>query len=78
MNKDKIKKTQLLSDLGRFKGKKITITFIDGKSITGKLTSFDDVGNCVLRRCGDWNYGNTVVCLGRSIVLVCMNTPYIL
>lgn len=78
MNKDKNKKIQLLNDLSRFRGKKITVTFIDGKSVTGKLASFDEVGNCVLKRCGEWDHGDMVVCLGRSIVLVCLNTPYVL
>lgn len=75
-NKDK--KVQLLSDLGRFKGKKITVTFVDGKSVTGKLSAFDDVANCVLKRCEGWEYGSAVVCLGRSIVLVSLDVPYVL
>lgn len=78
MDKKKDRKVQLLSDLSRFKDKKITITFVDGKSITGKLCAFDDVANCVLKRCMEWEYGDTVVCLGRSIVLVSLNIPYIL
>jgi U6 snRNA-associated Sm-like protein LSm7 len=77
-HKDKNKRIQLLNDLGRFKGKKITLTFIDGKSLTGRLASFDEVGNCVLKKCGEWVYGESVVCLGRSIVLVCMGTPHVL
>ena len=77
-HKDKNKRIQLLNDLGRFKGKKITVTFIDGKSLTGRLLSFDEVGNCVLKKCGEWVYGESVVCLGRSIVLVSMGVPHVL
>jgi U6 snRNA-associated Sm-like protein LSm7 len=76
MNKEK--RTQLLSDLGRFRGRKITITFVDGRSITGKLASYDEIANCVLEKCTAWEYGKHVVCMGRAIVLVSMNVPHVL
>jgi U6 snRNA-associated Sm-like protein LSm7 len=76
MNKEK--KVQLLSDLGRFKGKRVTITFVDGRSITGRLVSHDEIANCVLEKCGSWEYGRNVVCMGRAIVLVSMNAPHVL
>lgn len=78
MDRGKDRRVQILNDLSRFRGKRITITFVDGRSVTGKLSAFDDVANCVLRRSGEWEYGHSVVCLGRNIVLVSLDVPYIL
>lgn len=69
MNKD-LKKNPLFSDLGKFRGKKITVILTNGQTIYGKLVSFDDACNIILEKCSDWVYGKNVMCLGKCLSLV--------
>lgn len=69
MNKE-IKNIPLFSDLGKFKGKKITVVLSNGLTVYGKLISFDETCNIILEKCIDWEYGKSVMCLGKCLSLV--------
>lgn len=77
-NTEKDKKSPLIGDLARFKHKRITITFVDGKSVYGMLLGYDDIANCVIERLDGELAGKMTVCLGRSIILISLGSVQVI
>lgn len=59
----KLPKKTLFYDLSLLKDKKVSISLVGGKIVTGKLLEADEVANCVLLS----EQGNTLVVLGQNI-----------
>ncbi|KAL6121363.1 hypothetical protein NUSPORA_01721 [Nucleospora cyclopteri] len=60
-----VKKT-LFYDIGLYKDKEVTVFLYNGNSVSGILTDYDEVANCLLRA-----QEKEFFIFGRSITMIC-------
>ncbi|ELA47209.1 hypothetical protein VCUG_01309, partial [Vavraia culicis subsp. floridensis] len=62
----------LVDDLNDYIDKAVIVKLIGGREVKGFLKSYDNNFNLILKGGHDWEYSNTLFCLGASVISICV------
>ncbi|KAF9762949.1 hypothetical protein NGRA_1636 [Nosema granulosis] len=77
-SQQKNQKTPIFVNLVKMKDKNVTVVLTNGCVVYGRLVAYDESLNMTIEKASEWEYGKSVVCLGRCLSMICLGEKSVL